>query len=45
MFYYKGSRGGSEAAAGKGLYIISYIFIYYNNFDREGPRGADLYIL
>jgi hypothetical protein len=23
---------------------ISYIF-YYNNFDREGPRGADVYIL
>jgi hypothetical protein len=30
----------------KGSHIldISYIF-YYNNFDREGPRGADVYIL
>jgi hypothetical protein len=24
--------------------IIRYIF-YYNNFDRKGPRGADVYIL
>jgi hypothetical protein len=24
---------------------ITYVYFYYNNFDREGPRGADIYIL
>lgn len=27
------------------LFLNSIIYIYYNNFDREGPRGADVYIL
>lgn len=27
----------------KSLHYI--IYIYYNNFDKEGPRGADLCIL
>ena len=26
------------------IFYVSYIF-YFNNFDREGPRGADVYIL
>ncbi len=33
-YYWEGRNGG---------FYISYIF-YYNNFDREGPRGADVYI-
>jgi hypothetical protein len=49
----EGARGGSEAAAREGAkkpltihsHKIYYIYFIINTFDREGPKGADLYIL
>ena len=33
----EGARGGGEAA--------DFYYLVYNNFDREGPGGANVYIL